>query len=79
MAREMNFTGWWEGEVEYYCDNCGKMESFSFECEDEAKAYKNQQKILRKEFGWKVPEIIEGKYHEFCSEKCKNEWIKKNT
>lgn len=26
MSRELEFTGWWEGEAVYRCDHCGNEE-----------------------------------------------------
>lgn len=78
MAREMNFTGWWEGQVEYSCDCCGKAVTFDFEDEETAKDFKAQRKVLREEFGWIVARV-NGVYRDFHSEECRDRYIRNNT
>lgn len=76
--REITFDGWWEGQVEYYCDQCRKCESFLFSDEEEAKNSRGHRKSLKEDCGW-IFTKIEGEFHDFCSEKCHLEWIRRNT
>ena len=34
MSRELEFSGYWEGDAVYSCDNCGAQQSFPFDSED---------------------------------------------
>ena len=77
MSRELEFDGWWEGNAAYSCDNCGKDRKFRFDGEDEAKDYDTQRECLRDE-GWLFTKI-NGRYHDFCSEACRNAFIRRNT
>lgn len=76
MSKELQFDGHWEGETIYSCDCCGKKEKFRFECEDDLD-YKTMQAELRKK-GWIFTKVNE-RWKDFCSEKCRNEFIRKNT
>lgn len=78
MSRELEYDGYWEGKIEYRCDNCQKKESFLFSDEEGAKNYRQERKILRDEHGWIFTQI-EGIWHDFCCESCKNAYIRKNT
>ena len=72
MSRELNFTGWWQGDAEYICDECGRSEEFPFDSEDvDSKAHRAE---LRKR-GWNVTKVG-GEWRDFCCEKCRNEYIK---
>lgn len=74
MSRELNFSGWWEGDAQYFCDECGKHEDFLFDSEDiDSKAHRAE---LRKE-GW-ITTKVGGQWKDFCSEKCRNSYIKKH-
>lgn len=78
MARELIFTGWWEGQAEYTCDCCGKAMYFDFDDEDSAKASRAQRKSLREDYGW-ITTKVDGIWRDFCSEPCRNRYIRKNT
>lgn len=78
MSKELSFDGWWEGHAEYTCDNCGKTECFPFTDEEEAKDSRSHRKALRDDYGW-ITTKVEGQWHDFCCEACKNAWIRKNT
>ena len=73
--RENNFDGWWEGETEYTCDCCKKTERYRFD--DEDIDYKGQKADLRKK-GWIFTQV-NGYWKDFCSEACRNAFIRKNT
>lgn len=75
MGKELEFDGWWEGEVVYTCDCCGKRAKFRFDCEDID--YRSQRKAL-KELGW-VFTMVNGQWKDFDSEKCRNKYIRDNT
>ncbi len=76
MSRELNFTGWWEGDAVYYCDECGKRsQDFPFDSSDiDSKGHRSE---LRQTDGW-ITIKIGGKWHDFCCEKCRNAFIKKH-
>jgi len=78
MSKELDFDGWWEGTAVYTCDCCHSEEKFRFDDEDEAKNSKEHRKILREDKGWFTTKI-EGVWHDFCSEKCRNKYIRNNT
>jgi MYM-type zinc finger with FCS sequence motif len=74
MSRELEFTGWWEGNTVYSCDNCHQSEEFPFDSEDiDSRAHRTE---LRKK-GWNCTKV-NGEWKDFCSEKCRNDYIKKN-
>ena len=76
--RDLSFTGYWEGSVDYTCDGCHKVGfHIIFTDEDEAKNYKEEKKKLR-DNGWIITQV-DGIWHEFCCEKCRNDFIRKNT
>ena len=78
MSRELEFGyGHWEGEIEYTCDCCNKMVSFPFSCEEDAKDYDSEHRKLNNR-GW-IRTKVNGNWKDFCSEKCRNEYIRKNT
>lgn len=75
MSRELEFDGYWEGEAVYSCDCCGKEEKFRFFSEDiDSKAHRAK---LR-ENGW-ITTKVNGQWKDFCSEKCRNVYIRKHT
>lgn len=78
MSKELVFDGWWEGRAEYSCDECRKTESFLFTDEEEAKDSRAHRKSLREDFGW-ITTKVEGQWRDFCSESCKNKYIRENT
>lgn len=75
MSRELEFDGWWEGEVVYSCDCCGKRAKFRFDCEDID--YAEQRSELRSR-GW-IFTMVNGRWKDFDSEKCRNKYIRDNT
>ena len=62
-----------QGTVKCTCDNCSGEESFEFE--DNNPDFKSVQKELRN-LGWTSCKI-EGKWYDFCCDKCKDDFIKK--
>ncbi len=79
MARELDFgQGYWEGDVVYTCDCCGKAVRFEFWTEDEANNTRGQREALRRKRGWEFTKIREI-WHDFCSEECRNKYIRENT
>lgn len=60
------------GTVVCTCDNCSAEEEFEFEHNNPD--FKAVQEELKKS-GW-MPCKIEGKWYDFCSEKCRNNFIK---
>ena len=78
MSRELSFTGWWEGDVEYSCDNCGKTVKIPFDDEASAKAYKEQRATLKNDHGWTFTKVNDV-FVEFCCEACRNAYIRRNT
>ena len=47
--RDLEFSGYWEGEAVYSCDCCGKDVSFPFDSEDiDSKAHRKE---LRERLG----------------------------
>ena len=78
MSKELVFDGWWEGQAEYSCDECGKTEYFLFTDEEEAKDSRAHRKALREDFGW-ITTKVEGQWRDFCGESCKNKFIRENT
>lgn len=77
MARELIFDGWWSGEVEFYCDECGKRLLIPFTSEEEAKDYSRERKLLKNE-GW-ITTKVNDRFINTCSEPCRNRYIRKNT
>lgn len=73
--RENNFDGWWEGETEYTCDCCHKKERYRFD--DEDIDYKGQKTDLKSK-GWIFTQV-NGRWQDFCSESCRNAFIRRNT
>lgn len=63
------------GDIVCYCDNCSATEEYEFDdCHPD---YQGAQEHIR-DLGWtstKVHDI----WRDFCSEKCRNEYIKENT
>lgn len=79
MARNLDFgQGYWEGDVVYACDCCGKKVRFEFWSEDEANNVKGQRDALRRKRGWQFTKI-KGDFFDFCSEMCRNKYIRENT
>lgn len=79
MGRELNFgTGYWEGDVVYSCDCCGKEVRFEFWTEEEEHNISGQRSALRKKRGW-IFTKVNGLWRDFCSEKCRNQYIRENT
>ena len=65
MSRELEFDGWWEGEVVYSCDCCGKRAKFRFDCEDID--YTAQRSELKSR-GWLFT-MVNVRWKDFDSEK----------
>lgn len=78
MSRDLDFNGWWEGNVEYSCDCCGKTVKFRFDSEDEAKNTQGQRDALRRKRGW-IFTKVNGIWHDFCGESCRNRYIRNQT
>lgn len=78
MSRELMFDGYWEGEVEYTCDCCHKVVKFRFDDEESAKNNNGQRKALQRKRGW-IFTKVNGHFVDFCSEDCRNAYIRKNT
>ena len=76
VSRDLNFDGWWEGEAVYSCDCCHKTESFRFDREDiDSRAHRKE---LREKKGWILTKV-NGEYKDFCSEDCRNRYIRNQT
>ena len=75
--RRNAFTGWWEGDTVYMCDNCGATEEIPFSDQDEANDYKAQRAVLRDK-GWQATKVKD-EWKDFCCEKCRNDYIRKHT
>lgn len=78
MSRELTFDGYWEGAAEYSCDCCGKTVKFRFDSEESAKNAKGHREALRRKRQW-ITTKVENQFHDFCSESCKNKYIRENT
>jgi len=77
MSRELEFDGYWTGEVVYSCDTCHTSHpGFPFSCQDDIDT-KNERKILRLN-GWIITEF-NGRLIDSCCEYCRNKYIKKHT
>ena len=76
MSRTLEFTGWWVGDAVYECDcpGCHETKCFAFESEDDINSSLHR-KILRAENGW-ITTKVNGEYKDFCSEECRNKYIK---
>ena len=79
MARELEFDGFWEGNISYTCDcsGCRKRVKIRFDSEAGAKDFKSEHDILRKQ-GW-LSTKVNGNFKDFCSESCRNKYIRNNT
>lgn len=64
-----------EGDVVCTCDQCGHPLRFPFE--DSTPDYKRVQKQIFA-MGWTSCQV-NGIWRDFCSEYCRNQYIKKNT
>lgn len=74
--RDLEFSGYWEGEAVYSCDCCGKDVSFPFDSEDiDSKAHRKE---LRERLGW-ITTKVDGEWHDFCCEACRNKYIRDTT
>lgn len=79
MSRDLDFCGWWEGDVIYTCDCPGCTSSESFIFNDEEEAYSPEYgKILRNRKGW-IMTKVNGEWKDFCCEECRNKFIRLNT
>lgn len=75
--RELEFDGWWTGEVEYSCDCCGNVAKLPFDSEEEANNGKDHRRRLSKR-GWQFTKV-NNQFRDFCSEACRNKYIRENT
>jgi len=77
MSRELEFDGYWTGDAVYSCDCpvCKNSESFPFDSEEVGS--KEHRAKLRKQ-GWLTTQV-EGQWYDFCSESCRNKFIRANT
>ncbi len=74
--RDLEFSGYWEGEAVYSCDCCGKNVSFPFDSEDiDSKAHRKE---LRERLEW-ITTKVDGEWHDFCCEACRNKYIRDTT
>lgn len=62
-----------DGTIECHCDNCNKEHPYDFEDGDIDFAVCQEE---LKDFGWKSRKI-DGKWYDFCSEKCLKEFMSK--
>lgn len=62
------------GEIVCTCDNCSSEERFDFD--NNYPDFRKVQDELR-EIGW-MPCKVNGEWHDFCCEKCRNTYIKEN-
>lgn len=63
-----------EGEIICTCDACGDEYAFPFE--DGQVDYREAQRAIEEE-GWTSCQV-NGEWHDFCCEKCRNDYIKKH-
>lgn len=77
MSRELEFDGYWEGQAVYFCDTCGKLAKFRFDDEEEAKNVRGHRKKMW-DAGW-LNTKVNGYWKDFCTENCRNKYIKNNT
>ena len=76
MSRELEFTGYWEGDAVYSCDCCHQSQSFPFDSEDIDS--EQHRKGLRERLGW-ITTKVDGEWHDFCCERCRNQFIRDTT
>lgn len=75
MAKQIDWSPFYgEGDIVCECDQCSAEERFSFE--DNCPDYGRVQRQLHK-IGWQSLKS-NGKWYDFCSEKCRNRFIKEN-
>lgn len=77
MSRSLEFDGWWEGDVVFTCDNCGKTVKFRFDDQESAQNASGQMAALRKKRGWEFLKF-RAILRDFCCTKCRDEYIKNN-
>ena len=76
MSKELEFDGWWEGDAVYSCDCCHKESRYPFTSEEEANSYQPRNEL--KSRGW-IFTKVNGQWKDFCSEACRNKYIRLNT
>ena len=76
--QDFEWDGYWEGAVPYSCDTCGKTIRFRFDSEESAKNYRRHRRILKEDEHW-IFTKVNGKWIDSCCERCRNEYIRKNT
>lgn len=75
MSHDLEFDGWWQGDVVYCCDNCSNQEAIPFDGQDIDWSGNNTELRSR---GWIITQVNKT-WRDFCCEKCRNEYIRKNT
>lgn len=78
MAKELEFDGFWEGAACYSCDCCGATVKIRFDSGDEAKDSRKHRKTLREKRCW-ITTKVNGNWRDFCSEACRNKYIRTQT
>ena len=63
MSRELEVSGYWEGDAVYSCDNCGAQQSFPFDSEDVGS--KEHRKELREKQLFNLKDFSEN-FAELC-------------
>lgn len=76
MSRELEFDGYWEGDIVYSCDCCHKEVRFPFTSEEEAKSYAERSDLRKK--GW-IFTKVNNRFIDACCENCRNKYIRLNT
>ena len=76
MSRELDFDGYWEGDIVYSCDCCNKEERYLFTSEEEARSYREKADLKKK--GWLVTKV-NNRFVDTCCESCRNKYIRMNT
>lgn len=75
MSKEIEWSELYGvGTIACYCDNCSAEEEFEFD--DNNPDFRAAQNALR-QIGWMSCKV-NGQWHDFCCEKCRNDYIKKH-
>lgn len=73
MSKEIEWSELYGvGTIVCTCDNCSAQEEFEFD--DNNPDFRAAQNALRR-FGWMSCKV-HGEWYDFCSEKCRNNYIK---
>ncbi len=62
------------GDILCTCDGCGDEEAIPFEDGPDFRSAQNELKAM----GWRSTQI-QGDWHDFCCEDCRNDYIRNNT